>query len=285
MSDTSINADNLWTDITIFAPIAANAYLRGGNPFPRYPKKRELQQFMRRWTQELPGEQYFYVQAARRRLYPEGTVPALPVLQMNRGMQMYMNKFAPRAPSMPARVSRNKVTRLYRGALATRKQLQDLLASGVWNDKGYMAFSRRSRDKYHVHTPAKPVTIVFRMPVSAVQPGTPWVWFDVENKPTRRSNSLTSFVKGEEEVLLPPGALFVERVTPSPVNKAIYECDVAAYVPADYPERRPKPLKTADAAHPFPLYSFFTTNGGYSGKRRQGDEAPARANKRKTPRR
>ena len=130
-------------------------------------------------------------------------------------LQTYMTRHALRGPALPLRAPTGP---LYRVVYLTPAQYSRLISRGEWHDKGFMAFSR---DK-----PAGGIScshnikVVFRLSLSDVTPGTPWIWF-VGLQEKKRFPAITRWddlgwsdlgLPGEHEVLLPPGTLRVNKL-------------------------------------------------------------------------
>lgn len=160
------------------------------------------------------------------------------VVQTARGLELFMQRFALRAPHMPPKVRNmqtgSSVLNLYRGVRLTNEDVNSLLQKGEIRDKGFVAFSRNKQVAMAFADEARCCgnKIVFKLNVQDVPRGTPWIWYagPAETyRPSRRvvdKNNFTgikeyfgayktkkyhtNWVRGiplNSEVLLPPGTL------------------------------------------------------------------------------
>ncbi len=153
------------------------SYYAYGKPFARFPKKRNLV------TEGGPVHRWVHgpwrdVQSVRRDGKPH---PHRGSLTVNTAMRTYMLRHALRAPTVPAGFSLDTI--LYRGVILPKDQVQQILSSGVLQDKGYLAFSR-SVDfveewlgEQEDRRPGSGIRVVFQLRLKDVAHGTPWLWF------------------------------------------------------------------------------------------------------------
>lgn len=147
------------------------------------------------------------------------------------GMNMYMAKFALRAPAMPPKMRNletgSEVPTLYRGLMVDEDILHYANQKGVWPNEGYAAFSRSKNTALMYGTglmtlsaaPGRnPVIVLLRLRATDVRRGTPWVWFTGDDDMARNKTVLRG-IKSNQEVLLPPGRM----VFKDPPRTSTYE--------------------------------------------------------------
>lgn len=126
------------------------------------------------------------------------------VYQTNAALATYLSNHATRAPNTPRRWA--EVTCLYRGIHGM--QADTLRKYGYMHAPGFIATSR-SRSVSVRFMKMRKSSIMIKLDVKrSIPQGTPWIWFHNNNSNTEDENNPWSEVL-EDEVLLPPGSLFV----------------------------------------------------------------------------
>jgi len=97
-----------------------------------------------------------------------------------------------------------KVRYLYRGVHGPFAE--QIIEHGGMREYGFIPFSRSQEVAENFARGG----IVLRIRIDELPPGIPWIWFDGKNKRSR--NTVRSAWNTEEEVLLPPGALVIEKL-------------------------------------------------------------------------
>ncbi len=135
-------------------------------------------------------------------------------------LQRYMTHHALRAPALPLKA---RHTPLFRGVVLTQAQQEQLAKDGRWSDRGFMSFTRResSATTFGLGSESGRL-VVFRLKLSDVAPGTPWVWlvgteereaFPAIKQWGRRNGWEAIGLEDEHEVTLPPGTLRVKAAS------------------------------------------------------------------------
>ena len=153
----------------------------------RLPKKSLIHRHMATWQNTGYGS----LADARRfgrmdRFNPEFT------MKLNYALIKHMKNSALRAPTLPVKATTKT---LWRGLLVTPKEYKTIQKTKTWDDKSFMAFSRKQNvamysaepmddDELMEYEPferqqymGKTVGIVWQLDVNDVQQGTPWIWF------------------------------------------------------------------------------------------------------------
>lgn len=204
-------------------------------------KKRDLKALTKSWT----SGNFTAVQQVKR----HGGTSGRGVL-VNAAIKAYMKQHALRAPAMPPKMRNiatgSELPTLYRGVSMLADEFDKGMRDRAFRDKGYMAFSRSQDVAEYLALQHRQnmqhMIVMFRLRVTEVPRGTPWVWF--AGKPEigpgcgfKNPKYNTCFVQSEtpyeNEVLLPPGKLVPLGVSNwNTARRTIKIVDVA-YVPAD----------------------------------------------------
>lgn len=148
---------------------------------------------IKKWTE--PGF-YRRIQDARRKGEEANDVQK----RINRYIAQRFRDTTVRAPLVPREFEDTEY--LYRSVHGPLKET--LLRYNQLKDDGYIAFSR------NLEISQRFGTAILRLHVRDVPRGTPWIWFDQNFSTRRRQNRLESDAD-EQEVLLPPGTIKIQR--------------------------------------------------------------------------
>lgn len=217
--------------------------------FPRQPTKKDLELALVRWGTKgnFTGAQ------SQKQAYPHKKRADLDTRQFVASIDMYMSKFALRAPAMPPKMRNletgSSVPTLWRGMSVDEEVVDGTNRFGGWPMEGYAAFSRDKKAAIRygtgIMTNSKfvrnSVIVLFRLLATDVQRGTPWVWFTGKDD-LARNRTVLSGLHTNQEVLLPPG--FMRFKGPPRVStveftqlgkKRMYTFDIT-YEPASTPQ-------------------------------------------------
>jgi hypothetical protein len=156
------------------------------------------------WT----SNSYQRIQNARRNL---SASPNIGNILINQGITTVMTKMAYKAPYMPRGIGK-KPKYLYRGVHGSF--VLQLLLSGVFEEKGYIPFTRNPYIAEHFATSQisplwNPIPYaILKLNVKNISRNTPWIWFD---SCLRSGNQVPSLCSSEQEVLLPPGTMRIKN--------------------------------------------------------------------------
>ncbi len=191
----------------------------GGSLFSRIPTKSVLRQTIQHWTRYHNDR----IALARRK----GVNITTDSLQVDWAMAAYMRDFSLRAPMMPIKARnplQNPNTRqtqqppryLYRG-------VGWYVPTGVgsFRDKSYTSWSTnpQTAGRFGLSRGALRVssTRVYRLDISTIPRGTPWIWFSGKGATLKNGWNISLMGDVEDEVVLPPGTL--NLVNPSILSK------------------------------------------------------------------
>jgi hypothetical protein len=200
----------------------------------RAPKKKDIHRHVASWQ----DSGFIHVAEARRFGKPPGKL----AVQINHALVSYMKSTALRAPAMPVKATTKT---LWRGMVVTPETYKAIQKTKVWHDTSFLSFTRNRKTAEHSANPTsirerydpseyhrlkgKTVGILWKLDVTDVQRGTPWIWFadkdstrgrlgtmawHLESKPQHQMINKTwapsqGILGGQEETLLPPGTLHV----------------------------------------------------------------------------
>ena len=173
--------------------------------FDKYPTKDELRRVITEWT----GNTYVIITEARRKKNPE-IKPEY--LRVDWAMAAYMRDFSLRAPTMPIK-ARNPLNQTYQSA-------PRYLYRGVsWSiplgkslmDASYTSWSTNpqtgARFGLGKSLRGPESTRVYRLDISTIPRGTPWIWFSGKGARLQNGWNISFMEDRESEVILPPGTL------------------------------------------------------------------------------
>lgn len=183
--------------------------------FPRHPTKKELEKTMRNYgTMDTFQEVLEWKRGGEMHKAP------MRVQRYDAAMRMYFQKHALRAPQMPPKMrdadTGGELRTLYRG-VAFDGDLADMIFSQTHLNDEYMSFSRSRQTAMGYalfNLKRSDRMVLFRLDLSAVPRGTPWVWYHGgPGRPTNKSvvgpsvHDIDGGSSSNYEVLLPPGDL------------------------------------------------------------------------------
>lgn len=173
--------------------------------FDKFPTKDEIRKIITGWT----GEAYVFISKARR---SSNNKLDRKNLQVDWAMAAYMRDFSLRAPMMPVK-ARNPLDHNYQGA-------PRYLYRGVnWSvplgkslmDRSYTSWSTNpqtgARFGLGPSLMGQPSTRVYRIDISTIPRGTPWIWFTGKGARLQNGWNISHIGDRESEVVLPPGTL------------------------------------------------------------------------------
>jgi len=173
--------------------------------FDKYPTKDELRRLITGWT----GNMYTFISEARRKKNP-AIKPEY--LRVDWAMAAYMRDFSLRVPMMPIK-ARNPLNQTYQSA-------PRYLYRGVnWSiplgkslaDASYTSWSTNpqtgARFGLGRSLMGHKSTRVYRIDISTIPRGTPWIWFSGNGAHLKNGWNISSHADTESEVVLPPGTL------------------------------------------------------------------------------
>lgn len=216
--------------------------------FPRQPTKKDLELALVRW-----GTKGNFTEAqSQKQAYPQRKRADLDTRQFVASIDMYMSKFALRAPAMPPKMRNletgSSVPTLWRGMSVDEEVVDATNSFGGWHMEGYAAFSRHKNAAIMYGTGTmtnskfvrNSVIVLFRLLATDVQRGTPWVWFTGKDD-LARNRTVLSGLDTNQEVLLPPGFMRfkgpprVSTVEFTKFKKRMYTFDIT-YEPVSTPQ-------------------------------------------------
>lgn len=151
--------------------------------------------------------------------------------EVNNALAEYMRRHSLRVPQMPRQYGWQpsipltqkgwKPEFLYRGVHGPIKKSLD--RRGYYDDKGWIATTTNSGIS---HMFASKGGVILRLRISALERGTPWIWFSSLDRPSMPQSNVLQSTCPEDEVLLPPGRLTITGRAPEtwkvPVYDAVY---------------------------------------------------------------
>lgn len=161
------------------------------------------------------------------------------VAQTNFALAHLMRQARLRAPHRP--LGCDMITDLWRGLVLTKQQMKQFKDTGRLPHRGMSSWSadRSVAENFAFTEEPGQVSVVLRVPLSAVEPGTPWLWMghgcgghwmgnDVSIQYDRREWNPSRYNE-EFEVVLPPGDVVVTAMRSFLSNE---QYDVTArYIP------------------------------------------------------
>ena len=191
---------------------------------------------IKNWTTNL----YQNIQKMRTSAHTNGVIHTPPgkndhraktAIRANGAIAQYMRNSGVKSPNIPIYID-EKPKFLYRGIHG--RQLETL-KKGYIRSNEFISFSRSLEIAKKFSIRSGNTGMIFRLDVSKLQHGIPWVWFpdqDINNRRTR--STVESSIAHEREVLFPPGELrlvrkifsngvpmYVVTYTPDPNAKSI----------------------------------------------------------------
>lgn len=177
---------------------------------------RSQKHHIKKWTTPF----YRQIQDARRK----GSEATNDVERINRYLAQRFRDTTIRAPLVPREFQHTEY--IYR---AVHDFIEEsLMRDGYFHDKGYVAFSRS------LEVAKKFGTTILRLRVGDVPRGTPWIWFkhhEYGSNVQRRRRHMESSID-EQEVLLPPGVVKLQRRIRLPNLEPQYRVFDATYEPS-----------------------------------------------------
>jgi hypothetical protein len=181
--------------------------VRDNKLFPTYPTKTEIRQLVQHWSRKQNN-----IISKARRTGDIGIPKAS--LQVDWALAAYMRDFSLRAPAMPIKARdpldpkyQAPPRYLYRGvswSVALGKSLSDAsYMSWSTNPQVSAGFGLSGR------VGGKQSTRVYRLDISSIPHGTPWIWFSGKGAQLKNGWNISFFADNESEVILPPGTLTI----------------------------------------------------------------------------
>lgn len=232
------NRQRVQEEINLLADELEKPFNRKTKVWERAPKKKDITRHVAAWQ----NSGFIHVAEARRFGKNLGKLE----VQMNHALVSHMKNSSLRAPTLPVKATTKT---LWRGMVVTPETYNTIKTSKIWHDKSFMAFSRnrgiaehsadpkRIQNRYHpteqYRLEGKTVGILWKLDVTDVQRGTPWIWYgDIETtrgarvmglgadgfqfKPVKQHKMINKTwapsqgrLGYQEETLLPPGTLHV----------------------------------------------------------------------------
>jgi hypothetical protein len=140
--------------------------------------------------------------------------------RLNRSLSQHFRNAAMRTPKIPKEI---KTDTIYRG-IQSEELKSKLLTQGYLDDKGYIAFSPKRNVAYGAAGKQPSSSFVLELPIKNIENNTPLLWFQLQKE--GKKHQFNTYFPMVEEVLLPPGRVYIQQPQNKPYNMNSYNIKV-----------------------------------------------------------